>query len=858
MGRSGVVELKLQRGGKITVHRDYFEEGPRTQVLRELEACGLFRQYKFGNVPEPRLHVLLAPSSRSENLSYQYHGVTMAARPLEAVPLLEALAGVTSSRFDGAEWNVGVDVVCYRDGKDSCGWHADDTQGERLVVCVVLESDGGLRKVCVRPKQPTTAKKKGWNGSSPSRKKKRRASAHAGEAPLVDGDEELEMWIGSGDAYAMDRGVQLGYEHAVPKRAPREAVEGRRMVVIMRSGDARISPESADSGEPAATLAPPKRRDAEDPIIGHVAGIREAVTVDGVDAAAVYSREELVAKGAHASTQRGVGGTAARGAESIVVSRQSPDLREADGLWWLRYTSTRRQGAGALWRSAERSERVRVFRSSSLASKWAPPCPASPNGHAYVAAAYRYDGLYEVAAAWDAAGAPAVVEPPALDDDLDAAYTFRLVRCDGAPNAASNADFSKALAGNLCVPADDVDVSLPPMRAAACGVTKVDDSRDLVDRRAAVARSLADLVALVVANESGWFSATLAPQLPPKKRRRRRPADELTIIPENPEIAELATACAFARWHAHRKLYWRFDRLTRSCPGPSLIEDSKQKPARCRVDLLSDVLDATSDDALRAMVADAKSRSIERAMAEALAKREKPADELVDADDPRVAARDRRCDLCGGDEREDDILAFGKGSVVACVHRQCAATSSEVYSNEAGDYVNVVDAVKRGRLIKCALDDCACLPKRSGATVGCCNKRCRRSYHFKCAIATNWHFGCNQTFFCDAHRGGLDHDPDDLEWWHFDCPCGIVQPNYDDGEDMCQCPRCSAWQHERCAQRSSPPSDRPFQHLLESGDYACARCLAAAADPAPAPGDNVVVEPNKQHPPLESSALPGH
>ena len=45
---------------------------------------------------------------------------------------ISAQAEAASRKF-GAPWNVGVDVVCYRDGRDSCGWHADDTQGETLV-----------------------------------------------------------------------------------------------------------------------------------------------------------------------------------------------------------------------------------------------------------------------------------------------------------------------------------------------------------------------------------------------------------------------------------------------------------------------------------------------------------------------------------------------------------------------------------------------------------------------------------------------------------------------------------------------------------------------------------------------------
>lgn len=29
----------------------------------------------------------------------------------------------------GFKFNIGVDLLVYRDGRDSCGWHADDTQG---------------------------------------------------------------------------------------------------------------------------------------------------------------------------------------------------------------------------------------------------------------------------------------------------------------------------------------------------------------------------------------------------------------------------------------------------------------------------------------------------------------------------------------------------------------------------------------------------------------------------------------------------------------------------------------------------------------------------------------------------------
>ena len=46
--------------------------------------------------------------------------------------------------------------------------------------------------------------------------------------------------------------------------------------------------------------------------------------------------------------RRGIFGNATVGADSIVVSRQSSAMREGDGLSWLYYTTTSRQGGGAL------------------------------------------------------------------------------------------------------------------------------------------------------------------------------------------------------------------------------------------------------------------------------------------------------------------------------------------------------------------------------------------------------------------------------------------------------------------------------------------------------------------------------
>mmetsp|Transcript_17218 Transcript_17218/g.49909 ORF Transcript_17218/g.49909 Transcript_17218/m.49909 type:complete len:209 (-) Transcript_17218:33-659(-) len=94
-----------------------------------------------------------------------------------------------------------------------------------------------------------------------------------------------------------------------------------------------------------------------------------------------------------------------QGCDSIVVSRQNPLLREADGLSWLLYTSSRAQGGGALYQSFVGNKRIRVFRSSALKSEYAPP----PRQEGKTA--YRYDGLYEVKCAMNELGQPQTKQP---------------------------------------------------------------------------------------------------------------------------------------------------------------------------------------------------------------------------------------------------------------------------------------------------------------------------------------------------------------------------------------------------------------------------------------------------------------
>ena len=850
---SGRVPLELRRGGTITFCKKYLLEAQQRALVSALSRSKLFRQYKFGNVPEPRVHMLLAacgtsgrPSSPGESspaVSYHYHGVRMVASPVHVEPEVARLARRTSAAFEGADWNVGVDVVCYRDGQDSVGWHSDDTQGETLVVATVVESQGGPRRIAFRPKEPRKTKQ----GEAPVNSKH-----HVGEAELSDGDEEVELWISQGDTYAMDRGVQVHYEHCVPKRRKSEGpLNGRRIVVIMRRGDLKLEPSTAkDSGEPVESLEAPLRRcqRTTEQLFGHPfdPSIEECVNAQGVlDETKIYSREELVEAGAHASTQRGVAGVASRGAESLVVSRQAPEQRECDGIVWLRYTSTRRGGANALFESMLNQVPVRIFRSSSLASPFAPPNHKTKKVKSeHLAAVYRYDGLYRVARAWDPAGTSTLQPPPLLtftgdkrkrissnttrkslhesgeqpaitssgneDDDnandnimegttltpnnndesvlSEPAYTFRLVRIDGSPNACTNEAFARALFGSrpssTKVPplVDEVLDSLPPLSLTAAGIVLESKSQEEIDEvteiREGCAVALVEIVDMIDAHFSGAFSPENAPACIPLPAKKPPPQAVDANVDQR--------AAALKIWLAHRRLFWRFarfapDRLG-NCPGETTLSSSEPW--------------ATPQGSRRVttMVAAAAARSNDRDIAAAIAAREP----RPDLEKMSSSMNDDKCALCGkgpgtfvfSPELEvdlGDLRSYGEISSekTVSVHETCRSTSAEVYSDyEQTVFYNVVSAVKRGKQMKCALGKkCLCRPKLTGATVGCAVARCSKTYHYACALSTNWSFGPNQNFWCQKHRVA-DHDPHDIPEEEDDDDNMDVVPDDDDDDDI--------------------------------------------------------------------------
>lgn len=130
--------------------------------------------------------------------------------------------------------------------------------------------------------------------------------------------------------------------------------------------------------------------------------------------------------------------------------------RETDGLNWFTYTSSRKQGGGALFISYLNKSPIRVFRSSDLDSPFAPPTRKNnltnyrysfPKNSFFLLrfliankfqrfCIRRYDGLYTITKAWDSKGNK-------TDEDIPVGgtqYTFLLARLNSKTVVVPQAD----------------------------------------------------------------------------------------------------------------------------------------------------------------------------------------------------------------------------------------------------------------------------------------------------------------------------------------------------------------------------------------------------------------------------------
>ncbi|KAK3814892.1 MAG: hypothetical protein J3Q66DRAFT_284535 [Benniella sp.] len=82
-------------------------------------------------------------------------------------------------------------------------------------------------------------------------------------------------------------------------------------------------------------------------------------------------------------------------------------------------------------------------------------------------------------------------------------------------------------------------------------------------------------------------------------------------------------------------------------------------------------------------------------------------------------------------------------------HDACARHSPEVIQGKDGTWYNVSTAMRRGRTVKCA----SC--KEKGATIGCFDPKCGRSFHVPCTGKPMSHFEDGVIFWCPQHERAL-------------------------------------------------------------------------------------------------------
>jgi hypothetical protein len=107
----------------------------------------------------------------------------------------------------------------------------------------------------------------------------------------------------------------------------------------------------------------------------------------------------------------------------------------------------------------------------------------------------------------------------------------------------------------------------------------------------------------------------------------------------------------------------------------------------------------------------------------------------------------RRCVFCLEDGDSGPMEA-GRLICVALdewAHVNCCLWSAEVFERQDGTLQHLDKAIARGKSLKC--DFCG----RPGATTGCCDSRCRLSFHFICARKAGCLFLNNKQVFCTSH-----------------------------------------------------------------------------------------------------------
>jgi hypothetical protein len=207
--------FKLQRGGGIKIHSNMINPFDQIEVEEELmKHPKLFREYPIQGGREPRANLFFhekAIDGESAQPGYKYRSTRMKAISYEGFKSLERVSKHTAEVCSVPYWNIGVNVVYYRDGNDSIGYHSDNDQGEDKILskfsCTpllflftgvvvtlieqIMHSHSRLHAACLISSPPTP------------RVVRIRVERKGKYLPAI-GDEDIMLRLQAGDAYEMD------------------------------------------------------------------------------------------------------------------------------------------------------------------------------------------------------------------------------------------------------------------------------------------------------------------------------------------------------------------------------------------------------------------------------------------------------------------------------------------------------------------------------------------------------------------------------------------------------------------------------------------------------------------------------
>jgi len=142
------------------------------------------------------------------------------------------------------------------------------------------------------------------------------------------------------------------------------------------------------------------------------------------------------------------------------------------------------------------------------------------------------------------------------------------------------------------------------------------------------------------------------------------------------------------------------------------------------------------------------------------------------------------------------------------IHELCGLWTPNIFLDSSGKLINVVKEIRRSYKLKCSYCN------QKGAGLGCSQPKCRKDYHYLCAIASDC-IKDNQNYivFCKSHFLN-DRENEDIEQYG---DCTVCLSGFDE-DKLLICENCSKTIHTYCS--------IPAITQIPEGDYICNDCLA--------------------------------